>query len=190
MLDSQSRYLLENIKVMVIDDNKHMCRLVAQILHALGLKNVCEMNDAEKAFEEFKHFSADVIVVDWHMEPMDGLEFVRRVRTAPDTPNPYVPIIMLSGYTERQRVIEARDAGINEFLAKPISPKALYQRLTVIIDNPRPFVRTKTYFGPVRRRKNHGPPRGTPERRQIKDGEATTTDPPELETQSSNSAAS
>ena len=176
MPDSQARYVLENIKVLVIDDNKHMTMIVAEILHALGVKNVCQIHDGAKAFEELKHFSADVIIVDWHMQPMDGLEFIRLVRTAEDSPYPYVPIIMLSGYTERQRIVEARDAGINEFLAKPISPKALYQRLAMIIDNPRPFIKTETYMGPDRRRQKLGPPRGTPERRIGKDGEATTTD--------------
>ena len=99
------------------------------------------------------------------MEPLDGLDFVRLVRTAKDSPNPYVPIIMLSGYTEYRRVTEARDAGINEFLAKPISARALYLRFASIIDNPRPFIRTKSYFGPDRRRQNLGAPRGTKERR-------------------------
>jgi len=72
---------------------------------------------------------------------------------------------MLSGYTEYGRVIEARDAGVNEFLAKPISAKALYQRFAANIDNPRPFIRTKHYFRPDRRRQYNGPPRGVPERR-------------------------
>lgn len=72
---------------------------------------------------------------------------------------------MLTGYTEHQQVVEARDAGVNEFLAKPISAKPLYQRLAAIIDNPRSFVRTKSYFGPDRRRQNLGPPRGISERR-------------------------
>ncbi len=107
------------------------------------------------------------------MEPLDGVDFVRLVRTANDTPNPYVPIIMLTGFTEMRRVTEARDAGINEFLAKPVSAKAIYQRLATIIDNPRPFVRSKTFFGPDRRRQNLGPPRGMAERR--KDEEQQTT---------------
>ena len=101
---------------------------------------------------------ADVLIVDWHMQPLDGLDFVRLVRTASDSPNPYVPIIMLTGYTEYARVVEARDAGINEFLAKPISAKSLYLRFAAIIDNPRPFIRTKKYFGPDRRRQELGPP--------------------------------
>ncbi len=99
------------------------------------------------------------------MEPLDGLDFVRLVRTAKDSANPYVPIIMLTGYTEYRRVVEARDAGVNEFLAKPISARALYQRFASIIDNPRSFIKTKNYFGPDRRRQNLSAPRGVPERR-------------------------
>jgi len=166
MSDStQSRYVLDNMNVLVLDDNRHMRSLVQSILHALGVKNIREAGDAAEAFKELQHFHADIIIVDWHMEPLDGLDFVRLVRTAKDSPNPYVPIIMLSGYTEYRRVTEARDAGVNEFLAKPISAKALYQRFAMIIDNPRPFIRTKTYFGPDRRRQNLGPPRGVSERR-------------------------
>jgi len=166
MSDStQSRYVLDNMNVLVLDDNRHMRSLVQSILHALGVKNIREAGDAADAFKELQHFHADVIIVDWHMEPLDGLDFVRLVRTAKDSPNPYVPIIMLSGYTEYRRITEARDAGVNEFLAKPISAKALYQRFAMIIDNPRSFIRTKTYFGPDRRRQNLGPPRGIAERR-------------------------
>jgi len=90
-----------------------------------------------------------VIIVDWHMEPLDGLDFVRLVRTAKNSPNPYVPIIMLSSYTEHQRITEARDAGINEFRAKPISVKSIYQRIAMIIDNPRPFIRSKNILGRI-----------------------------------------
>ena len=174
MSDQNARYVLDNISVLVIDDNKHMSNLVVEILHALGVKNTCQAGDAAKAFQELKHFMADVIIVDWHMEPLDGLDFVRLVRTAKDSPNPYVPIIMLSGYTEFRRITEARDAGINEFLAKPISAKSLYQRIAAIIDNPRPFIRSKSYFGPDRRRQDSGPPRGVNERRKGADEAAAS----------------
>lgn len=163
--ETQGRYSLDNVSVLVLDDNRHMRSLVQSILHALGVKNIAEASDAPEAFKELAHFHADVIISDWHMEPLDGLDFVRLVRTAKDSPNPYVPIIMLTGHTEYARVCEARDAGVNEFLAKPISAKALYMRFASIIDNPRPFIRTKTYFGPDRRRQNLGPPRGSNERR-------------------------
>jgi two-component system, chemotaxis family, chemotaxis protein CheY len=78
--------------------------------------------------------------------------------------NPYVPIIMLTGHSEKKRVMSARDAGITEFLAKPISAKALYQRILNVVANPRPFIKTKNYFGPDRRR-NVNPNYVGPERR-------------------------
>jgi DNA-binding response OmpR family regulator len=66
--------------------------------------------------------------------------------------NPYAPIIMLTGHSEKRRVTLARDAGVTEFLAKPISAKALYQRVMNVVASPRPFIKTKNYFGPDRRR--------------------------------------
>ena len=66
--------------------------------------------------------------------------------------NPYVPIIMLTGHSDKKRVMAARDSGVTEFLAKPISANALYQRILNVVANPRPFIKTKTYFAPDRRR--------------------------------------
>jgi DNA-binding response OmpR family regulator len=66
--------------------------------------------------------------------------------------NPYVPIIMLTGHSEKKRVVGSRDAGVTEFLAKPISAKALYERILNVVANPRPYIKSKTYFGPDRRR--------------------------------------
>ena len=85
--DSQARYSLDHINVMVVEDNRHMRGLIQSILHALGVKNVCEAGDAAEAFNELKHFHADVIIVDWHMEPLDGIDFARLVRTAKDSAN-------------------------------------------------------------------------------------------------------
>lgn len=162
---NNARYNFEELKVLVLDDNKNMRALIQSILFALGVRTVLEVGDVAQAFEELKSFEADLIITDWHMEPLDGLDFVRMVRNDPTSPNPYLPIVMLTGHTELQRVVDARDAGVNEFLAKPLSAKALYSRLAAIIDNPRPFIRTKTYFGPCRRRKDIGPPQGVAERR-------------------------
>ena len=65
---------------------------------------------------------------------------------------------MLTGHAELALVTEARDMGVNEFLAKPVSAKALYARITAAVHHPRPFVRTRAYFGPDRRRQKLGPP--------------------------------
>jgi len=86
------------------------------------------------------------------MEPLDGIDFTRMVRTAPDSPNPFVPIIMLTAHSSMERVIQARDSGVNEFLAKPVTAKGLYNRIATVIESPRQFVRASEYFGPDRRR--------------------------------------
>ena len=159
-------YNIENVSFLVVDDNKHMQNMIKAILRALGVTNVKVADDGAEGLKEMRHFPADVIICDWKMEPLDGVEFARMVRTGSDSPNPYIPIIMLTGFTEAGRVTEARDAGINEFLAKPVSPKSLYARIQEIIEKPRAFVRTAAYFGPDRRRrqvKYAGPDRRRPE---------------------------
>ncbi len=160
-----AEYNIERLNFLIVDDNKHMCLLVKSILNAFGVRNVVEAGDGADAFKALKHFSADIIICDWVMQPLDGLDFVRLVRTGKDSPNPYVPVIMLTGHTEMHRVMEAREAGANEFLAKPVSPMKLYARITSIIERQRNFVKTKTYFGPDRRRQKLASYKG-PERRQ------------------------
>jgi DNA-binding response OmpR family regulator len=86
------------------------------------------------------------------------------VRTSNDCPNPYVSIIMVTGYTQLEHVHLARDAGVTEFLAKPISANSVLARMTAVIENPRAFVRTPDYFGPCRRRRHDKDYTG-PERR-------------------------
>ncbi|MBT3549514.1 MAG: response regulator [Rhodospirillaceae bacterium] len=146
-------YNIEQLHFLVVDDNKHMSMLVKNLLHALGSRQVAEANDAADAFAELTHFPADIIITDYHMQPLDGLDFVRLVRTGSDSPNPFVPIIMLSGHTEMKKIMEARDAGAHEYLAKPISARSLYARINSIISRPREFIKTKTFFGPDRRRR-------------------------------------
>lgn len=166
-----SDYNLTRLNFLIVDDNKHMRALVKSILHALGVKNVVEAVDGADAFKELRHFPADVIICDWNMQPLDGLDFVRMVRTGSDSPNPFVPIIMLTGHTEMNRVMEARDCGVHEFLAKPISAKQLYARIRSIIENPRTFVRAGLYFGPDRRRRENPHYNGKERRKENKDGD-------------------
>lgn len=164
-----SGYNIERLQFLIIDDNKHMRALVKTILHALGSKNVVEAADGADAFKELRSFPADIIICDWNMSPLDGMDFVRLVRTGKDSPNPFVPIVMLTGHTEMNRILEARDAGVHEFLAKPISAKGLYSRIRAMIDNPRPFVRTATYFGPDRRRRHLVAYKGKERRKIVKE---------------------
>ncbi len=157
-------YRFDRLKVLVVDDNQHMRMLVTAILQAFGIKTVFEAASAEDAWTELMLNPCDLIILDWVMDGMSGLELAEKVRSAPDSPNPFIPIIMLTGHTSLERVEAARDAGVNEFLAKPVSSKAILSRLVAVIEHPRPFVRTKVYFGPCRRRRREGGYHG-PERR-------------------------
>ena len=94
----------------------------------------------------------------------EGVTLARYLRTHPDSPLPYVPIIMLTGHADRQRVMAARDAGVNEFCVKPVTPADLLKRIMAVIDHPRQFIRSGTYFGPDRRRVDDPRYKG-PERR-------------------------
>ncbi|MEE8284349.1 MAG: response regulator [Alphaproteobacteria bacterium] len=146
-------YNLERLNFLVVDDNRHMRSLVRTILRALGARNVAEATDGADAYQRLGTYAPDVIICNWQMSPMDGLEFVRLVRTDTESPNPFVPVIMLTAHTEAKRVVEARDAGVTEFLAKPISAHQLYSRIVAVIERPRPFIRAKPYVGPERRRR-------------------------------------
>jgi two-component system chemotaxis response regulator CheY len=147
-----SGYRFDRLKVLVVDDNPHMRTLIVAVLQAFDIKNIHEASSGEAAWSVLQAAPCDIVFVDWVMTGISGLELTKRVRTSPNSPNPFVPIIMLTGHTERTRVTKARDAGITEFLAKPISAKGLYQRVFSVVVHPRPFIRTATYFGPERRR--------------------------------------
>ena len=146
-------YQFDRLKVLVVDDNAHMRKLVATILQAFGVVHVYEADSGERAWASMRENNPDICVLDWMMEGMSGIDLVQKIRSDPGSPNPFVPVIMLTGYTSLEQVRQARDAGANEFIAKPVSVKTLMQRLQSVIESPRPYVRTKVYFGPCRRRR-------------------------------------
>ena len=157
---------LEDVKFLIVDDNAFMRNIIRRVLSALHAEQVREASDGEDALQIMQTFVPDIIILDWEMKPMDGLEFTRKVRLSRDSPNVFTPIIMVSGHSERGRIVAAREAGVNEFVVKPISAKSLFDRIQTVIEMPRPFVRLKNYFGPDRRRKTVD--RGGEERRVAK----------------------
>ncbi len=144
-------YDFEAVKVLVVDDSRPMRSLIKSFLIGFGVKEMFEANDANEGYGAVKETDPDIVITDWRMPPTDGIELVRQIRSDEDSPNPYLPIIMLTGFTELHRVKQARDAGVTAFLAKPISAAALYRRLCTVIDDQRPFVRVGDFFGPDRR---------------------------------------
>jgi DNA-binding response OmpR family regulator len=146
-------YNIEKVNFLIIEDSDHMRSLVRNILNALGAQFIREARDVPEAYELLSAFPIDIVIVDWQMQPVSGLDFVKALRADKDSPFRFMPFIMLTAHSEAKRVTEARDAGVNEFVIKPIAAKTLYTRIREIIKNPRPFIETKDYFGPDRRRR-------------------------------------
>lgn len=159
-----SYYSFENLSFLLVDDNESMRRLVRTILYQLGSHDIVEAPEGEVALDLLRNQPVDIAVCDMKMRPMDGIAFIHAVRQDETSPNRFLPIIMTSAYSEPDKVVAARDAGVSEFLAKPLSVTALYQRVMAVVERPRPFVRNGAYFGPLRRGIDAGPivPRGAP----------------------------
>jgi two-component system, chemotaxis family, chemotaxis protein CheY len=143
----------DHLKALVVEDNVHMRTLLRSLLVALGMRSVFEAANGEEAFVILRDKAPDLVLTDLTMKPTDGIAFTREVRQSKSSPNPYVPIIMVTGHTERHRVEAARDAGVTEFLAKPVTAQNLFLRIAEIVERPRPYVRCAAYFGPDRRRR-------------------------------------
>jgi len=143
----------EALKVLVVEDNQHMRVLLRSLLNSLGIREIAEAGDGRIALEILRERKSDLVLTDLAMKPMDGLQLTRDLRQSERSANPFIPIIMITGHTERHRVEAARDAGVTEFLAKPITPQSLFARISEIVERPRAFVRSDNYFGPDRRRK-------------------------------------
>lgn len=131
-----------------------MRSLIVSVLDAFGIGTILEASNGERAYDLFQKHNPDIIITDWQMEPVDGLEFIRMVRKNKDSVNRLVPIIMMTGYSAMQRVTLARDLGTTEFLTKPFTGRDLAKRVNLIINRPRDFVETDQFFGPNRRRKS------------------------------------
>src|ERR1700760_1766499 len=138
----------ELLKILLVDDNHHMRVLLTEILRAIGVRQVFEANDGVEALNIMRNQQVDIIMTDLAMQPLDGLDFVKRLRNSPESPNPMAPVIMITGHSTQRRVTEARDIGVNEFLSKPVTARGVLERIARVVDSPRAFVRSADYFGP------------------------------------------
>jgi two-component system chemotaxis response regulator CheY len=143
----------ELLKILLVDDNYHMRVMLSEILRAIGVRGILEANDGAEGLQMMRNHEVDIVMTDLAMQPLDGIDFVRLLRNSPDSPSPMTPVVMITGHSTLGRVNEAREAGVNEFLAKPLTARGVIERVRRVIDHPRPFVRTEDYFGPDRRRR-------------------------------------
>ncbi len=172
--------LVRSLGVLVIDGSQFMRRIVRNCLLNVGVKEIYEAGDGIAGLEAIRTIGPDVVILEWELPLLGGAELARIVRSPEVFPIPDVPIIMLSSHGERWRVIEAARIGINEYLVKPVSAQALFDRMVSITAKPRPNVRVGAYYGPAPRRQLANP---------IRDA-ASMPDSPPLDNRTSGNRAS
>lgn len=146
--------LLAKVNFLIVDDHAITQKLIGEILRSFGAVNIETATDGTNALEVMRTYKPDIAIVDWQMTPMDGVAFTRYIRTDKKSPDVFLPIIMMTGVGAKDQVVTAREAGVNEYVVKPITAKALITRILAVAEKPRQFVRLGAeYFGPDRRRK-------------------------------------
>ena len=124
------------LNILIVEDNVHFRTLITSILKALGITQLEEAQDGLEALEYLSGEPSkpiDLVILDWKMDGMDGVECVRQIRQL-DCDYASIPIVMVTGYTETKLQNEARDAGVNGFLGKPISPQSLLGRIVSVME--------------------------------------------------------
>ena len=147
--------VIRSAKVLIVDDEFYMRKVIRTLLLSMGVSDVHDAPDGASGLVAVSALDPDVVILDWQMAGMNGPEFVRRVRSPDRFASPNVPIIMLTGLGEHSRVVEAMRLGVHEFLVKPVSGKALHERLASVLLNPRPMVKRGDYYGPAARQLRH-----------------------------------
>ena len=145
---------LSDLRLLLVDDSRTFLSLLTDVLHGFGIRDIIRTSEAVEAFEIIEREELDVALVDYRMPLIDGLEFANMVRTAPDSRNKFLSMVLVTGHCSRKVVMDSIKAGFDDFLAKPMRPAHLHQKLVQLKYNPKHYVLTPTgYFGPDRRRR-------------------------------------
>lgn len=156
---------LRDLVVLIADPNPYLSMIAHSILRGFGTNKVLEVRDAMSVIQTLSGQKIDILLCDSRLPPHGGLWITRAIRRKVDNENRMLPILIMTNDTRESTVRQARDAGANMVLAKPLSPASLYDRLAWIALTPRQFVDAPTYFGPDRRFKIEGYPGGVGRRK-------------------------
>ncbi|OGR05421.1 MAG: histidine kinase [Deltaproteobacteria bacterium RIFOXYD12_FULL_50_9] len=119
-----------NIKVLVVDDFATMRRIVKNILTQLGYKNVIEADDGTTAMEIIKKEKIDLIISDWNMPKMTGLDFLKAIRANPETST--TPFIMVTAEAQQDNIIMAVKAKVSQYIVKPFTAETLGEKISKV----------------------------------------------------------
>jgi len=167
---SQMRLNLNGVTTLLVDSDHFTRGLVAHMLRGFGMESPTVFSNGRDAKDYLKNHMADLILVEAVLPDMDGAALIRWIRRREKNPLRFVPMIVLTGYTQLDKVSGARDSGANIVVKKPLSPQVLYDHIAWVGRVPRPFIEAGDYAGPDRRFKSLPPPGGI-ERRVVVESE-------------------
>ena len=145
-------YNLSNLNVLLVERLAPMRKVLRDILNELGFNRVFAAANITSAMAILAEEEIDMVLTDWSPE-LDGVELLRHIRLSSNSANPYLPVIIVTANTETRHIYQALDAGMTEYLAKPVSAHLIYLRIRSIIERQRFFIRCSEFFGPDRRRR-------------------------------------
>ncbi len=145
-------YDISELDILVLESDVLVRKLLTEVFKEFGVPTVHSTSRPEMAWQIFETMPVDIIFGDWS-RGLDGMEFLHKVRNDKSSPDPFVSFIVVTAHSGTENVCHARDKGMTEFLAKPVTPKMIYSRIVRAIESNRPFVRASDFFGPDRRRK-------------------------------------
>lgn len=155
---------LSPFKILVAEPNELMCKVTRSLLTMLGARRLFTCSDSDTAKQYLRQGDIDFILSEWYLYTSDGIDLVRWLRSQVSDIR-FTPFIMVTSQTRVENVLLARNLGITEFVAKPFSAASLITRIKEVIERPRPFVSTRKYFGPDRRRRSKPTDEGGERRR-------------------------
>lgn len=157
---------LSGVSILLVQGVAAEMDILTQVFSGLGAKTLSRAETAERGMQIVEATALDLVVVDSALPDSDGFAFVRRLRRCSHEVSRYAPVMLVTGHTQKRKIANARDSGVNFVVAKPITPQVMFQRIAWMSRDTRPFVECDTYRGPDRRFKILGPPAGMRGRRE------------------------
>ncbi len=122
-----------NMKILIVDDYKTMLRIIENLLKQLGFRNINQATDGSTALRYLRENPIDLIISDWNMQPMTGLQLLKEVRS--DDKLRHIPFIMVTAESKTENVVAAKEAGVNNYIVKPFNAETLKTKLSAVLGN-------------------------------------------------------
>ena len=121
----------KNMSILIVDDYKTMLRIIRNLLNQLKFSNVEEAGDGNTALQKLRSNSIGLVISDWNMEPMTGLQLLREVRADENLKD--TPFIMITAESKTENVVAAKEAGVSNYIVKPFNAETLRNKLVSVL---------------------------------------------------------